>query len=384
MSNLKSQYFTAGHEKFRVKVREILTREVVPFIDEWEAAATIPKSVWKILGDAELLGIGFPQFKKGTSSDFFHNVILVEEMSRIHSGGFGASVGIPQLALPYLFHYGSDYIKENYLAKVISGDKICSIAITEPIAGSDVFNIRTNAKEDGDFYIVNGSKTFITNGFYADFYQTVVKTENGVNLLLIDTNLDGITKRKIKKMGWHASDTAEIGFSNVLVPKKNLVGEDGKGFLYLMQGLQYERLFMALVATTDMQVAFEYTLKKLKEREQNFGEKINQATRHQLAEISAIIELNSNYVYRCCEAHAGGEYIVKECSIAKLRATEHANKVLSQLIEILELEGLDENEHLARVYRDSRIGNIGGGTSEIMCEIIAKMTIDDIVYQKPK
>lgn len=383
MSNLRNQYFTAEHEKFRLKVREILSWEVSPFIDEWEETQTIPKMIWKKLGDAELLGVGFPQFVKGTDLDFFYNVIFVEELSRVHSGGFGASIGIPQLALPYMYHYGSDYIKQNYLAKVISGDKLCSIAITEPIAGSDVFNIRTNAKEEGDFYIVNGAKTFITNGYYADFYQTVVKTENGVSLLIIDTNLDGITKRKIRKMGWHASDTAEIGFNNVRVPKKNLLGEDGRGFLYLMQGLQYERLLMALIAVCDMQLALEYTLRQLKERAVNTNQNINQVTRHKLAELQSIIELDSNYVYRCCQAHADGEYIVKECSIAKLRATENANKVLSQFIEVLDEEGVDENRHLARVFRDSRIGNIGGGTSEIMCEIIAKMGIDDISYTKP-
>lgn len=375
-------YFKEEHEKFRSEFRQFLEVEVMPFIDKWEEEEQIPKEIWKKMGDHKFLGLGYPEYSQGREGDFFHRVVLIEEVSKVHSGGFGASLGIPQLALPYMESYGSDFIKQKYLSKVISGEKLCSIAITEPVAGSDVAGIRTSARLEKGHYIVNGSKTFITNGFYADFYLTVVKTldeqaNSVVSLLIIDADASGITKRKIKKMGWHASDTAEIGFTDVKVPKENLVGQEGKGFLYLMSGLQFERLFMALVAMSDMKRALNYTCKQLERCE------LGESAKHRIARMLTQLAIDTNYLYRCCEAHNSGAYIVKECSIAKLSSTEHLTHLLTDCILLLEEKGLNEKGVLARMLRDSRIGTIGGGTSEIMAEIIAKITIDETVYEKP-
>ncbi|MGE8378748.1 MAG: acyl-CoA dehydrogenase family protein, partial [Sphingobacterium sp.] len=279
---------------------------------------------------------------------------------------------------------------QHYLRPVIAGDMVSAVAITEPGAGSDVKQIKTTALRSGDHYIVNGSKTFITNGYYGDFFITAVKTDpekgtKGISLLLIERHAEGVSANKINKLGWHASDTAELGFDQVKVPASNLIGKEGDGFLYLMAGLQLERLTAAIHSLATADSALQYTLDYIGQREA-FGKKIQefQAIRHRIAQMAADIATTRAFVYQCCDLQNQGEYAVQDCSIAKLQASELAVEVVSQCLQLFGGYGFTEDYKIARLYRDVRVGTIIGGTSEIMLEIIAKMTIDKVNYQSNK
>ena len=265
---------------------------------------------------------------------------------------------------------------------------ISSIGITEPGAGSDAQNIQTRAIKEGDHYIVNGSKTFITNGVYGDFIVTVVKTNPdagaaGISLLVIDRNAEGVSARKLKKLGWHASDTAELSFDNVKVPAENLVGQEGYGFYYLMNGLQLERLCAVSCMVVGMETAIDKTLQYMSER-QAFGRSINkfQVLRHRMAQLSSEVEALKAFSYHCNQMYAQNIYDVKLCSMAKLMVTELAEKVATQCLQLYGGYGFMEEYPMARMYRDVRVGTIGGGSSEIMREIIAKIVIDSVDYKK--
>jgi len=377
-----NRFYTTEHEEKRKEIKSFFQQEVLPYIDQWEKNKEIPKSIWKKMGEKGYLGFGFPEEYGGTNRDFWYNVLLVEEVSKIRSGGFNANFGITQMALPYINKYGSEELKQKYLKGVIEGNMNCCMGITEPGGGSDVANAKTIAIREGDYYIVNGSKTFITNGIFGDFYVTVVKTDPGAgfagfSLLIIDADAEGITKNAINKMGWHSSDTAELGFNNVKVPAKNLIGIEGSGFFYLMGGLQYERLSMALGSINDAVNALEYTVQQKGKLLKGTD---NQSKRHELAQMAADVELSKQYIYQCCQNHNDGEYMVLECSIAKVNATALAEKIINKCIDIMDDLGVREDQFLARMYRDSRIGTIGGGSQEIMFEIISKMVIDDKRY----
>jgi alkylation response protein AidB-like acyl-CoA dehydrogenase len=234
---------------------------------------------------------------------------------------------------------------------------------------------------------VNGSKTFITNAYYGDFIVTVLKTNpeegiGGVSLLIIDRNAEGVSARKLNKLGWHASDTAELSFDNVKVPVENLIGEEGMGFYYLMGGLQLERLIGAIMGVGACESAMSYTLKYMSEREA-FNRPINkfQVLRHRMAQLATEVEINKAFAYHCAKLHAQGEYIVKECSMAKLNSTELSDKLMYQCLQSFGGYGFMEDYKIARMFRDSRVGTIGGGTSEIMREIIAKIVIDGQEYE---
>jgi alkylation response protein AidB-like acyl-CoA dehydrogenase/putative sterol carrier protein len=388
---MSSYYFSEEHDLFRQGLRDFLQKEVIPFIDEWEENEQIPKTLWKKFGDMGYLGLNYPESFGGADADFFYSVVFLEEIARCFSGGFTITPSVQQyMASPYIFKHGSGFLKDKYLRKAISGEWVCSIAITEPGAGSDAANIQTKAERQGDYFVVNGSKTFITNAYYGAFIITAVKTDpkagiNGVSLLIIDRNAAGLTARKLKKLGWHASDTAELGFDEVKVPVENLIGEEGQGFFYLMGGLQLERLAGALSAIAGCEHALEYTLQYANEREA-FGRKINkfQVLRHRIAQMAAEIEATKYFIYHCCRLHADGVYAVKESSMAKLLATELSDKVMYQCLQFFGGYGYMEEFKIARMFRDSRVGTIGGGTSEIMREIIAKMVIDDKTYASSK
>jgi Acyl-CoA dehydrogenases len=270
--------FTAEHQIFRDTLRAFIRKEIIPYIDEWEKRGEIDRSIWKKMGDMGLMGLNYPEVYGGVDLDFYYSLVLCEELSYCFSGGFTISALVIQyMSAPYLLKYGSDELKTRYLKPVIAGDMISAVAITEPGAGSDVKHIKTTAVRDGDFYIVNGSKTFITNGFYGDFFITAVKTDpnqgtKGISLLIIDKNTPGVSTNKINKLGWHASDTAELGFNNVRVPIVHLVGKEGEGFRYLMDGLQLERLTAAIHSIATADSALQYTLEYIAQREA-FGKK---------------------------------------------------------------------------------------------------------------
>jgi alkylation response protein AidB-like acyl-CoA dehydrogenase/putative sterol carrier protein len=294
------------------------------------------------------------------------------------------------MAGAHILAEGSDFLKEKYLPKSIAGEWVGALAITEPNAGSDVANICTTAVLEGDEYIVNGSKTFITNGVLSDYIVAAVKTETrqgagGISLLIIDRNTQGVSARKLNKLGWHASDTGEISFDNVRVPIENLLGQENRGFFYIMDKFQLERLVMALSGVAMSEFALETALQYMNEREA-FGRKINkfQVLRHRIADLASEITALKYFVYHICRMHNDGQYAVKEASMAKLLATELADKVMYQCLQFFGGYGFMEDYPLARMFRDSRIGTIGGGSSEIMREIISKMVIDNVQYDKPQ
>jgi acyl-CoA dehydrogenase len=386
---MKSYYFTEEHEMFRESLSAFLEKEVRPNIDQWEEDGCTPRDIWKKMGDMGFLGLSYPEEYGGMGLDFFYDVVFNEEIARMNSGGFAITQQVVQyMSSPYILKYGSEQLKEKYLPGIISGDLISSIGITEPGAGSDAANIQTKAIREGDHYIVNGSKTFITNGVYGDFVVTVVKTNPeagtaGVSLLVIDQKSEGISRRKLKKLGWHASDTAEISFDNVKVPVENLIGEEGRGFFYLMNGLQLERLCAVPAAVRGMEYAIEVTLQYMSEREA-FGKPINQfqVLRHRIAQMSSEVEALKAFSYHCCRMYADNIYDVKLCSMAKLLATELAEKVATECLQMYGGYGFMEDYPLARMYRDVRVGTIGGGSSEVMRNIIAKIVIDGQGYKK--
>ncbi|MFN8300550.1 MAG: acyl-CoA dehydrogenase family protein [Chitinophagales bacterium] len=385
---MKSYYFTEEHEIFRQGLKEFLQREVAPFIDKWEEEQRIPKELWKKFGEMGYLGLNYSTQYGGEGADFWYSVIFCEEVAKVWSGGFAVTpLVIQYMSTPYIYKHGSERLKEKYLVPTIKGELVSSIGITEPGAGSDVQNIKTRAVREGDYYIVNGSKTFITNAVYGDYIVTVVKTDSskgfeGVSLLVIDRNAPGVSAKKLKKLGWHASDTAELFFDNVKVPAENLIGEEGQGFIYLMGGLQTERLTGAISAIAGCENAMDYTLQYMSER-QAFGRSINkfQVLRHRMAQLASEIECTKHFVYHCCRLNNDGEYAVKESSMAKLLATELSDKVAYQCLQNFGGYGYMEEYKMARMFRDSRILTIGGGSSEIMREIIAKMIIDDKQYE---
>jgi len=382
-----SQYFTEEHEMFRQSLRSFLEKEAKPFIEQWEEDRKTPRDIWQKMGKMGFLGLSYPEEYGGSNLDFFYDVVFNEELGRMNSGGFAITQQVVQyMSGPYILKYGSEPLKHKYLPGIISGELISSIGITEPGAGSDAQNIQTRADDKGDHYLVNGSKTFITNGVYGDFIITVVKTDPkagaaGVSLLVIEQKMEGVSTRKLKKLGWHSSDTAEISFDNVKVPKENLIGEEGRGFFYLMNGLQLERLAAVPAAITGCEKAIDMSLQYMSER-QAFGRPINkfQVLRHRIAQLAAEIEAAKAFGYHCCRMYADGVYDVKLCSMAKLIVTELCEKVATQCLQFFGGYGFMEEYPLARMYRDVRVGTIGGGSSEIMREIIAKMVIDDVNY----
>ena len=389
MSTALSYYFTEEHELFRKTIQDFLKAEAVPHIDQWEADGKIPREFWKKFGEMGYFGLSFPEQYGGSNLDFFYTVIMLEEVSKIFSGGFAITAAVQVcMSSPYILHHGSDYLKETFFKAAVAGEKIGCIGITEPGAGSDVANIQTRAIKDGDYYIVNGSKTFITNGIYGHFVILVCKTNPdagsaGVSLLVVDLNSEGISKNKLKKLGWLSSDTAELHFDNVKVPAKNLLGEEGKGFYYLMGGLQLERLAGSIMGYAACEGMIQYGLEYMSQR-QAFGKPINkfQVLRHKVAQLAAETEATKFFVLQTCRMHNDGKYAVKESSISKLLASELADKCAYQILQVFGGYGYMEEYKIARAFRDSRIGTIGGGTSEIMREILAKMIIDDANYER--
>ncbi len=380
-------YFTEEHELFRQSLRDFLEKEVIPNIDQWEEERRTPRSIYKRFGEMGYLGLFYPEKYGGLGLDTFFGVVYTEEMIKVNSGGFNTAIGAHTgLALTHLHAEGNEAQKQKYLVPGIKGELIGSLAITEPGGGSDVARLTTRAVKKGDHYIVNGSKTFISNGVYSDFIIAAVRTggegASGVSLLIIDRDTPGVSANKLKKLGWHASDTGEIHFDDVKVPVENLLGEEGRGFPYIMQHFISERLGMALIAVCQADLAVNYALKYTAEREA-FGRPINkfQALRHRLAQMSAEVMMNRAFVYSLYRRHEDGGYIVKEAAMAKLVTTQMSDKICYECMRMFGGYGYMEDYPMARLLRDSQLGTIGGGTSEILCEIISKMMIDSKAYK---
>ncbi len=387
MTALEQYYLTEEHNLFRKTLRDFLDREVLPHIDQWEEDGCVPREIYKKFGDMGFFGLTQEEEYGGSNLDFWYDVIFIEEVAKCWSGGFSASVSAhPYLALSHIKYEASKALKDKYLVKAIAGEIVGCLGITEPHAGSDVAGIKTTATKQGDKYIINGSKCFITNGYLADFMIIACKTgegASGISMILVEGNEKGVTRSNLNKLGWRASDTAEIAFNNVEVPIGNLLGEENKGFYYIMQRFELERLTMSLGAIASSELMMQYTLQYMSERKA-FGKPINkfQVLRHRIAQLSAELESVKAYTYLVCQMHSEKKYCVKEASMSKLLATELSDKLAYQCLQMFGGYGYMEEYKAPRFFRDSRLGTIGGGTSEIMCEIIAKMVIDDIDYEK--
>jgi len=385
---MSNYFFNEEHQLFRAGFRDFLQKEVVPHIDDWEATGKIDRSIWKKFGEMGYFGIKSPEAYGGLDLDMFYTVIFLEELQRINSGGFAAAMWAhTYLAMTHLNAEASPALKEKYLRASINGEKIGCLCISEPFGGSDVAGMRTTAVKKGDHYLINGSKTFITNGVYSDYLIVAAKTNpelrnKGMSIFLIDRDTPGVSASKLDKLGWRASDTGEIAFDEVLIPADHLMGEENKGFFYIMQHFALERLIMGINAHARAEYALEYSLKYMSEREA-FGKTINQfqVLRHKAAEMASEIEMAKTFNYHIAKRLNDGEYVVKEASMSKLLSTKMADRVIYDCLQSLGGYGYMEEYPLARMFRDSRLGPIGGGTSEILCEIIAKMIIDKKEYK---
>lgn len=381
-------YFTEEHDLFRASFQDFLQKEVVPYIEKWEKTGTIERFIWKKMGEMGFFGLNYPEAYGGLNLDLFYTVIFLEELQKIKSSGFAAAMWAhAYLAMTHLHAEGSEQIKQDYLASSISGDKIGALCISEPFGGSDVAGMKTTAVLQGDSYVINGSKTFITNGVYADYYVVAAKTNpelgnKGISIFLMDSNLKGVSATKLDKLGWRASDTAEIAFDNVVIPASNLMGEAGKGFPYIMQHFALERLIMAINAHARAEYAIDYTIDYMAQREA-FGVKINsfQALRHTMVDHATEVEHCKVFNYAAMARLNKGEYVVKEATMAKLKSTKVADETIYSCLQMLGGYGYMEEYPMARLLRDSRLGPIGGGTSEILREILSKMIIDKQNYK---
>lgn len=383
-----SPWFNEEHELFRQTVRQFVERDVLPHVLKWEEEQRIPREIWTQMGELGFLGINHVEAFGGSANDFFYSVVLLEEIARSGIAGLAAAHSVHQyMATAHIAKAGSDDLKRRYLTGAIDGTKIGSIAITEPGAGSDVANIRTTAVREGDYYIINGQKTFITNGVYGDFVTVACKTDPnagaaGISLIVVDQGTPGFTTNKLKKMGWHSSDTGELFFDNVKVPADNLVGSEGQGFYYIMESFQLERLVGGISAIEGAQMVLDTTLKYINERE-TFGRQLKkyQVIRHALVDLATEIEAARQLGYSTAWKYDNNIFAVKECSMIKLLGTELGKKTADVCLQYFGGYGYMEEYPIARMYRDARVGTIVGGASEIMREILAKTVIDGISYE---
>ena len=385
---MKSQYFTPDHEMFRHTVRQFIEKEVAPHAEEWEKNQRIPHSIWNRMGALGFLGINYPEQYGGTEADFFYSVVFLEEIPRSTMGGFAAAVSVHgYMAAEYIHRFGSESLKQNYLIPSIKGEKIGALAITEPNTGSDVAAIRTRAVRDGEYYIINGAKTFITNGVFGDFVIVATKTDpeggaGGISLIIVDQNTPGFSTRQLHKMGWHSSDTGELTFEDVRVPVTNLIGEENRGFYYIMECFQLERLVGAIGSLSGALLGLESTLKYIQER-QAFGKPLAkfQVIRHALADLKTELEAARQLTYHTAWLHSQGEPAIDFSSMAKLFTSELAKKTADVCLQFFGGYGYMDEYLISRMYRDVRVGTIVGGTSEIMREIISRILIDQVDYR---
>jgi acyl-CoA dehydrogenase len=385
---MNSLYFTEEHEAFRASFKDFLQKEVVPHIEKWEKNGTIERFIWKKFGEMGYFGLSTPEEYGGMDLDLFYTVIFLEELQKINSGGFAAAMWAHEyLAMTHLNEEASEVLKQKYLLPSVAGDMIGCMCITEPFGGSDVAGMRSTAIKQGDTYILNGSKTFITNGVYSDYLIVAAKTDvsekyKGISIFVVDRNAKGVSATKLKKLGWHASDTGEIAFDNVEIPLENLMGEEGKGFPYIMQHFALERLIMGVNAHARAEFALDYAVNYMQERIA-FGKSLDkfQALRHKIAEMASKVDMCREYNYSITKRLNDGQYVVKEASMSKLLSTKMADEVIYDALQLLGGYGYMEEYPMARLLRDSRLGPIGGGTSEILKEIIAKMVIDKKEYK---
>jgi len=373
--------FTEEHQELRETVRRFVGKEIAPHVDQWEEAREFPRELFARCGELGFLGLKFPEDYGGQGGTPVHDAVWIEELSRSGgSGGVAAGLNAhASIAMPPVFNFGTEEQRQRWIVPGIRGERIGALGITEPDAGSNVAGIRTAARKVSGGYVVNGSKTFITNGVRADFLVCAVKTSpegghRGLSFLILEREMPGYeVTRKLEKMGWHASDTGELSFTDVEVPDENLLGAENGGFHLIMANFQWERLSMALAAVGGMQRVFEVTLAYAKEREA-FGRPIGkfQAIRHKFAEMATRIEASRALTYSALRLFADGQDATREVTMAKLLTQRTMLEVADECLQIHGGYGYMREYGIERAVRDARLGPIGGGTDEIMKEILGR------------
>ena len=370
--------FAPEHETFRDSVRRFLEAEVKPFDEKWQEQGYADKAVWRKAGENGFLCMSMPEEYGGSGADKLFSMVLMEEQARINNSTVGWGLHSEMVA-PYLFNYGSEALKRKYLPKMASGEMIGAIAMTEPGAGSDLQSVKTSAVRKGDKYLINGSKTFITNGWNCDLVIVVAKTDpskgaKGTSLIVVDASMKGFSKgKRLKKMGLKGQDTAELFFDNVEAPAENLLGQENNGFIYLMQELPWERMQIAIGAAAKSEAAIEWTLAYVRERKA-FGKPVAsfQNTRFKLAELATEVQVARVFVDRCMQLLLDGKLDTASASMAKYWVSDLECKVIDECLQLHGGYGFMWEFPIARAYADARVQRIYGGTNEIMKEVISR------------
>jgi citronellyl-CoA dehydrogenase len=377
-------YFNKDHEMVRKAVREFVDNEINPHMDEWEENGEAPlHDLFKKMGDLGFLGIRCDPQYGGQGLDYWYDIVYLEELGRIHGSGIPMAIAVQShMATPAIAEFGSDHLKETYLKPAIAGEMVASIAVTEPGAGSDVSALQTTAKKDGDSYIINGSKTYITNGTQADFLTLLARTSDdpgyhAFGLFIVPTDLPGFqVSRKLNKMGCRSSDTAELFFDDMRIPAENLIGKEGEGFIYQMQQFQHERFSAIPMSYISAEETIAMTVEHIRQRVV-FGKPLisKQVLRHRLADWQTEIECLRQLAYHIVRMKEAGLDVTREVSMGKLYAARVIQKVTDGCLQMYGGLGFMEEMLIARCYRDAKLISIGGGADEIMREIIAKIEL---------
>ncbi len=370
--------FSSEHELFRESVRKFFEQEAVPFHAQWEKDGHIDRALWNKAGEAGMLCSHIPEEYGGMAADFLYSAVVIEEQARLGLTGVGFSLH-SDIVAPYILHYGNEEQKQYYLPKLVSGELVTAIAMTEPGTGSDLQGVKTTAVLDGDEYVINGSKTFITNGWLADLVIVVAKTDakagaKGISLFLVDAKTPGFSKgKRLEKVGMKAQDASELFFQDVRIPKANLLGKEGMGFVYLMQELPQERLTVGVGAIASAEAALKWTLDYTRERKA-FGRAVAdfQNTRFKLAEMATEIQVGRVFVDRCLELHLNKKLDVPTAAMLKYWGTDLQCKVIDECVQLHGGYGYMWEYPIARAWADSRVQRIYAGTNEIMKEIISR------------
>ncbi|MDN4588151.1 acyl-CoA dehydrogenase [Xenophilus aerolatus] len=376
-------YFTPEHVQFRGGLRDFIAREITPHVHAWDEAQTFPRALYARVAELGVLGLGYPEEYGGTPADLFHQLIVAEEFARCGGGGVQASLNSHSIALPPILKAGGDAIRRRVIPPVLAGQKIAALAVTEPSGGSDVANLRTTAVRDGDHYVVDGEKTFITSGMRADFITTAVRTDPsirgaaGISVLVIDGDTPGLTRTALQKMGWWSSDTAHLHFDRCRVPVANLVGEENQGFKILMNNFNSERLLMAALACGYAEVCLHEALDWVRQRAiggRTLSER--QVVRHKLMDMTMRIDaaraLLYDLAYRIEHGLAQPSQLVARVCLCKVQATQAMQFCADQAVQLLGGMGFMRGTRSERIYREVKVMMIGGGSEEVMKDLAAR------------
>ena len=373
--------FTPEHEQIADTVRKFVAKEINPYIAEWEAAQEFPShTVFKKLGALGLLGLKYPTEYGGMALDFSYSMVMAEALGECNAGGVPMAIGVhTDMCTPALARFGSDDLRREYLAPSIAGDMVGCLGVSEAGGGSDVAALKTHARKEGDDYVINGSKMWITNGMKADWCCLLVNTSDASphknkSLIIVPMDAPGITRQKIRKIGMDSSDTAQLFFDNVRVPRRNLIGQEGMGFMFQMMQFQEERLWGAAGSLRSLDRLIDQTIEYTRQRK-TFGKSVldNQVVHFRMAELRTEVEALRSLTYRAVEAYVSGKDVTKLASMAKLKCGRLSREVADSCLQYWGGMGFTWDNPISQAYRDSRLVSIGGGADEIMLGIICKL-----------